>query len=171
MAKKPAKKMGRPTKRNDAVIERIIEGLTAGTPLTVICKPDDMPGVSTVYDWMDRDPELSGRIARARDMGWDAIAVEALEIMDAPPERVVTTIGDEKAETRIDGASVQWAARRADLRLKLLAKWDPKRYGDRQLIGSDPENPLPSAVSLDASKLSSDALREILAAKNAAEQR
>ncbi|MEY4952549.1 MAG: hypothetical protein RL299_973, partial [Pseudomonadota bacterium] len=30
---------------------------------------------------------------------------------------------------------------------------------------SDPENPLPAAVSLDASKLSTEALREIMGAK------
>jgi hypothetical protein len=148
MARKPAKKIGRPTKRTDAVIQRIIEGLTAGTPLTVICKPDDMPGVTTVYDWMSGDAALSEAIARARDMGWDAIAVEALEIMDASPERVITTVGEDRSESRIDSAAVQWAARRADLRLKLLAKWDPKRYGDRQLLGSDPENPLPTGFAV-----------------------
>lgn len=142
MARKPAKKNGRPSKRTDEVVGRIIEGLTAGTPLTVLCKPDDMPGVSTVYDWMDRDAELSGAIARARDMGWDAIAVDAIEIMDAPPERVVITTGDDRTETRIDGAAVQWARYRADLRLKLLAKWDPKRYGERLALAGDDKSPL-----------------------------
>lgn len=142
MAKAPRKKTGRPTKRTDAVITRIIEGLTAGTPLTVICRDPEMPGVRTVYDWMDADPELSADIARARDMGWDAIAVDALNIMDAPPERVVTETGEDRSESRIDSASVQWAFRRAELRLKLLAKWDPKRYGERLALAGDEGAPV-----------------------------
>ena len=130
MAAKPKAKRGRPTVRTPEVIAKVIEGLSAGTPLTVICAADDMPGIRTIYDWMDADEAFSADIARARDMGWDAIAVDAMRIMDAPPERVVTMTGDEKTESRIDSASVQWAFRRAELRLKLLAKWDPKRYGE-----------------------------------------
>lgn len=126
----PKRTRGRPTKRTPQVESRIIEGLSAGTPLTVLCKPDDMPGVTTVYDWMSADQSFSEAIARAREMGWDAIAVEAMEIIDAQPERVVSVTGEDRSETRIDSASVQWAFRRAELRLKLLAKWDPKRYGE-----------------------------------------
>lgn len=46
--------------------------------------------------------------------------------MDASPERYMTELGE-----RIDPASVAWAKSRAEQRLKLLAKWDPKRYGDK----------------------------------------
>lgn len=147
MPQQPPKKNGRPTRRTPEVVQRIIEGLTAGTPLTVLCKADDMPGVRTVYDWMDADEQLSADIARARDMGWDAIAVEAMQIMDAPPERVVTEVGDERTESRIDSAAVQWAFRRAELRLKLLAKWDPKRYGDRLALAGDQDAPLRITVT------------------------
>jgi len=154
MARKPSpRKTGRPTKRTDAVVRRIIEGLTAGTPLTVICKADDMPGVRTVYDWMERDADLSAEIARARDMGWDAIAVEALQIMDADPERVVTETGEDRRESRIDGAGVQRAFRRAELRLKLLAKWDPKRYGDRTVLAGDDSAPLNIVVTQEDADL------------------
>lgn len=134
--------MGRPSKRTDAVIKRIIEGLSAGTPLTVICKPDDMPGVTTVYDWMNADAELSEAIARARDLGYDAIAKEAMEIIDAPPERVISTSGEDRTEVRIDSAAVQWAKNRAEVRLKLLAKWDPKRYGEMLKHANNEGGPL-----------------------------
>ncbi len=127
---KAVPKRGRPTVRTPEVIARVIEGLSAGTPLTVICSAEDMPGIRTIYDWMDADPEFSADIARARDMGWDAIAVDAMKIMDAEPERVITVTGEDRSESRIDSAAVQWAFRRAELRLKLLAKWDPKRYGE-----------------------------------------
>lgn len=112
--KKPLpKKNGRPTKRNESVIARILDGLAKGTPLTIICKPDDMPAPQTVYDWMGGDKDLSGAIARARDSGFDAIASDTLTIADGG-------CGD-----------VQRDKLRVETRLKLLAKWDPKRYGER----------------------------------------
>lgn len=121
---------GRPTKRSESVEMRIIEGLSVATPLAAICRDEGMPELRTVYNWMDEDPELSARIARARDAGWDRLALEALEISNTP------VIGEEITDTE-DGRTVK----RSDMlghrklqietRLKLLAKWDPKRYGDR----------------------------------------
>jgi hypothetical protein len=42
---------------------------------------------------------------------------------------------------------VQWAKNRVELRLKLLAKWNPKRYGDKVQVAGDAENPLNTVVS------------------------
>lgn len=125
-----------PEERKDA-IGKVIAGLRIGTPLTVICSEEGMPCDDTVRIWADDDAELSREIARARETGFDAIAVEALAIVDAPPERVITTSGEDRSESRIDSASVQWAKNRAETRLKLLAKWDPKRYGERLDVTSD----------------------------------
>lgn len=119
------KKIGRPTKRNDEVVARIIEGLRKGTPLTIICGADDMPATSTVYDWASGDEALSGAIARAREEGFDQIAIDALSIIDSDPERMATEVGD-----KVDPAFVQHQKNRVETRLKLLAKWDPKRYGE-----------------------------------------
>ena len=131
---------------------RVIEGLQIGRTLSELCREEGMPDRVTIYRWRDEDEVLAQRIARARDAGFDAIAEEALAIMDEEPERVVTITGEDRSESRIDSASVQWAFRRAELRLKLLAKWDPKRYGERQLIGSDPENPLPTGFNVNLVK-------------------
>ena len=131
---KPVKKNGRPTKRTPSVVNRIIEGLSEGTPLTVLCKADDMPGVSTVYDWMAGDEQLSGDIARARDLGWDALANDCLSIADDVPENKTAL-----AHQRL----------RIDTRLKLLAKWDPKRYGELvKLSGSDGQSAVMNALAV-----------------------
>lgn len=118
--------IGRPTLRTPEVIDRILDGLTAGTPLEHICRADDMPATRTVRDWMDADPALSAAILRARELGADAIAVESLEIIDTTPDRIATETGD-----RADSAHVAWLKNRAEHRLKLLAKWFPQRYGDK----------------------------------------
>lgn len=142
------KVMGRPTKRNAEVIEKIIDGISDGIPLAQICKPDDMPCTSTFYSWMDGDEELSGRFARARDIGFDVIASDVMKITDEYPERTATEFGD-----KVDSGYVQWAKNRAELRLKLLAKWDPKRYGDRLAIAGDEGSPLRISVTGEDAEL------------------
>jgi hypothetical protein len=129
--------MGRPTKRTPEVIQRIIDGLSKGTPLTVLCEADEMPGTRTVYEWMANDAELSAHIARAREAGFDQIALDALNIADnSEQDTILTDKGGEIPNS-------EWISRsrlRVDTRLKLLAKWDPKRYGDRiaqEITGAD----------------------------------
>jgi hypothetical protein len=134
-----------PEQRAD-IIRKVIEGLRAGTPLTVICSADGMPCDDTVRNWADEDPQVARDIARARETGFDTIATEVMSIIDTAPERVITNSGEGRTESRIDSASVQWAKNRAETRLKLLAKWDPKRYGEATLMKhADPDgNALPS---------------------------
>jgi hypothetical protein len=119
---------GRPSKRTPEVEQRIIEGLSKGTPLTIICQPDDMPAYRTVKDWIDSDSDFSAGIARARDTGFDQIALDALSIADnSERDTVLTDKGGEIPNS-------EWISRsrlRVETRLKLLAKWDPKRYGER----------------------------------------
>lgn len=123
-------KVGRPTKRNDQVIARITGGLSKGIPLAVICREKGMPSPSTVWAWAQADPAISEAIARARDAGFDAIALEALRIADTP------IMGEEITVSK-DGPTIKRADMIAhrklqvETRLKLLAKWDPKRYGDK----------------------------------------
>lgn len=108
------------SKKTPERIKAILDGLSAGTPLTVICRKigcDDF----TVREWAKADPDLSSAIARARETGFDVIAEHALSLIDEEPARV---------EGRIDPGHVQWRRAQVDTRLKLLAKWDPKRYGD-----------------------------------------
>jgi len=150
-AKKAAKKKptGRPSKRTPAVISKILAGLSEGTPLTVICSPVAMPATRTVADWMEQDADFSAAIARARDAGFDRIALDALRIADTPLEgiEVEETV---QADGEGDETPSERKIRRKDMlghrklqvetRLKLLAKWDPKRYGDRiaqEITGAD----------------------------------
>lgn len=131
-----------PSKRKPEVVEEILRRLSDGEPLAAICRSDEKFPHPTVWlRWVDADEELAIAYAHARDVGADAIAEQALEIIDAEPERVVEydDKGKEVAK-RIDSAAVAWARNRADLRLKLLAKWNPKKYGDKQtteLTGAD----------------------------------
>lgn len=117
----------------DAICTRLAEG----EPLREICRDADMPAWRTVYDWIEANSEFAARIARARTRGYDAIAEDVLEIADDSRNDWMdkrAEEGDEKAG-QFNGEHVQRSKLRIDTRLKLLAKWDPKRYGDKVELG------------------------------------
>jgi hypothetical protein len=90
-----------------------------------------MPAWRTVYDWMASNAGFAARIAHARALGYDAIAEECLEIAD-DTSCDTRVIGHDESER--EAADTEWIGRsklRIETRLKLLAKWDPKRYGDK----------------------------------------
>ena len=116
-----AGKRGRPSVYTDAIADEIVKRLSSGETMASICRDDHMPGVTTVWSWGEKDPAFSESIARARVDGFDAIADKALEIAD-------DTLGDPQRDRL-----------RVETRLKLLAKWDPKRYGDKVQVGGDDE--------------------------------
>jgi len=118
---------GRPSSFSQEVADEICERLSQGEPLRQICRDDRMPAWQTVYGWKAAHEEFSKRIASAREAGFDAIAEECLDIAD---ETAFDTVSTEHG----DRANTEWISRsklRVETRLKLLAKWDPKRYGDK----------------------------------------
>lgn len=129
---------GRPTKATDERKQIILDGLSKGTPLTVICRDLEIAD-STVRDWMANDETFSRDIAHARILGFDAIAMEALRIADTPLEGIEHT--DTPDGPRIKRADMLGHRKlQVETRLKLLAKWDPKRYGDmmrQEISGPD----------------------------------
>lgn len=137
------KKIGRPSKYTEALAAEMVERLSNGEPLRQICRDDHMPAWSKVYEWTAKNKVLAGAIADARALGQDAIAEDTLQIIDQLPHQIV----DDKGVARYDSAYVQWAKNRVELRLKLLAKWNPKRYGDKVQVAGDAENPLNTVVS------------------------
>ena len=139
------------SKRHDDVEEEILRRLSEGEPLAVICRSDPVrfPHPATWGDWVNGDESLAIAYARAREVGFDAIAADCLAIADE------TTLDTKKGPDGQESANAEWISRsklRVETRLKLLAKWDPKRYGDRTLVGSDPENPLPAGFSVNLVK-------------------
>jgi hypothetical protein len=80
---------------------------------------------------------------------------------------MAVTTSENSSSERIDSAHVAWLKNRAEQRMKLLAKWNPKKYGDRLALAGDKENPLEVKQTIDASKLSTDVLAQIMAARDA----
>jgi hypothetical protein len=129
--------MGRPSSYTSEIAEDICSRLSTGEPLAQICRDDAMPAYRTVYDWMAAHDDFSANIARAREAGFDQIAMDCLDIAD-DKSGDVRFVGEDEREV-CNTEFVQRAKLRIETRLKLLAKWDPKRYGDKMaLVGGDP---------------------------------
>jgi hypothetical protein len=108
--------IGRPSKFTVAVADEIIERLSNGVPLAVMCREDHMPHRSTVSGWCTDHPEFAAQYALAREVGFDAIACRVREIARG--------VGESTKDVQRDRLIIETD-------LKLLAKWDSKRYGDR----------------------------------------
>ena len=105
------------SKKTPEVIERLLTGIADGQTLRALCREEGMPNWRTVYDWIEADAELAARFERAREIGFDAIAEDILNNVDN-----VVAIGEH----------IQRSKLQVETRLKLLAKWHPKKYGDKQ---------------------------------------
>lgn len=141
-------------KRTKALENEICERLSTGEPLRQICRDEHMPVWQAVYQWMEKDDGFSRRIACARETGFDAIADATLDIADNSTNDWMETNDPDNPGYRANGELVQRSKLRIETRLKLLAKWSPKKYGEatriehtgklslEQLVaGSDDSNP------------------------------
>lgn len=168
--------MARPSKKTAKLVQAIVERLSEGEPLAQICRDEGMPAARTVREWQQDDPEVSAAIARAREEGFDAIAAECLRIADTPmpgksEKRELLGVikrkdeeGNEQAVALPEAEMVVTEERVEDMlghrklqietRLKLLAKWDPKRYGNLQTVEHRGKVSLESLVAgiVDASE-------------------
>jgi len=115
----------------DEMVPAICSRLATGKePMTVICRDLDIP-VRTVNDWRKQDAEIAAQFDEARDMGYDAIAADCLDIADDGSRDYMTTADGREVP---DHDHISRSKLRIETRLKLLAKWDPKRYGDKQQL-------------------------------------
>jgi hypothetical protein len=154
------KKTGRPSKYTPELAAEICERLSNGEPLRQICRDGHMPAWTAVYAWSARDDALSERIAHAREMGFDAIAEEALLIADTPVMGQKQVMGDDKTYTTVEDM-LGHRKLQIETRLKLLAKWNPKKYGDRVQLAGDKENPLQIDATVQAKTMFDSLLQNL----------
>jgi hypothetical protein len=142
-------KTGRPSTYDPAVATKICEQLSEGISLREICRQDGMPPWQTVYSWMERDASLVEAIARAREIGYDALAEECLKIADDGTNDYV----EGERGPQLNSEHIQRSKLRIETRLKLLAKWNPKKYGERVQVAGDADSPLKVEAEVQADKL------------------
>jgi hypothetical protein len=102
--------------------KHILDQLADGKSLRSICREPAMPAISTVMEWCSQDKDWAEQYARARAAGDDAMAEDIQDIADRedldPQDRKV----------------------RIDARKWLLAKRQPRKYGDKIDVTTDGES-------------------------------
>jgi hypothetical protein len=131
--------MGERTTYTPEIGRQICRWIAEGGTLREWCRQEDSPCFQTVYRWIDENVDFAVAMDRARDLGADAIAMEALKIADTPQYGTVTTLDGDKVTTRNEDM-LGHRKLQVETRLKLLAKWHPKKYGDKftqEHVGKD----------------------------------
>lgn len=114
--------MGRPSKYDPAYCDQVNDHMRDGASLTSFAAEIDVAR-STINEWMAAHPEFSEACARAK---------------------AKSAAWWEKANRNL-AATGEGNAGACKLGLLNMGRDD---WADRQLVGSDPENPLPSGVSV-----------------------
>lgn len=107
-----------PAKITPKVIEEVLSRIAQGETLASLGR--ELGFHPTAWGQRVRDDEaLAIAYAEAREIGHDALADQTLEIADG---------------TRPSSEHVQLSKLRIETRLKLLACWSPKKYGNKQTV-------------------------------------
>lgn len=154
-ASEAPKKIGRPSRYTEEIAQEICDRISRGEPLLQICEDERMPRRQTVYDWLERVDGLSVQFARAREAGCDAMAEEALMIANTPFTGVkkVFSSGAEEGKDSMTVTEEDMLGHRKlqiETRLKLLACWNPAKYGTKVQMGGDPKNPIKMDVQVES---------------------
>lgn len=128
--------------------------LSEGKTLQEFCRQPGMPSRPTIDRWRQHDPAFASEVARARDIGYDVIAEDALRIADTTEAGETVTEDGKRRETRREDM-LGHRKLRIETRLKLLACWDPRRYGPKAL-----------AVPLESAQEHAARVRQFLAEAN-----
>lgn len=126
--------------------DEICAWIADGKTLRAYSRQEGKPSHTLIYEWIDADKEFGLRFARARDAGHDSIAEECLEISDDGSNDTYETEDGE----RVNSDHIQRSKLRVWTRLQLLAKWNPKKYGDKvqnEVSGPD-GGPIPTELTI-----------------------
>ena len=127
--------------------DEIIEWLSEGKVLAAYCRQEGKPKYRVVYDWMAEDAAFAADVARARDTGFEVLADETVIIANTP------LMGKEITESSETGLTIKKSDMlghrklQIETRLKILACWNPKKYGQKQILSGDAENPIKTETS------------------------
>ena len=152
------KKLGAPkgsgSKYTEEIADQICELVSNGVNLRSVCRMEGMPSWRTVYNWVVEKPDFGSRLARARELGYDAIAEEALEISNTPKigTKKVYGSGAKEGEDSLTMTEEDMLGHRKlqiETRLKLLACWNPAKYGNRTVVSGDDKAPVVVEASFD----------------------
>jgi hypothetical protein len=138
---------------SEDVVDRILDELKAGETLRAICKKDWAPTRSTFHDWEKQNKNgLSDRYARARQIGWEEMADELLEIADDGSNDWMIKETERGDVEVLDHEHIQRSRLRIDTRKWILSKRVPE-FGDKLQVETNPSEEIAGILKAVADKL------------------
>lgn len=112
----------------------------------------------TFYQWIDEDEEKVKQYARATEERAEALLDEMLDIVDNTSQDYVDVDMGEGEPSEILATKkpnyelIQRSRLRYDARKWLISKLNPKKYGDKQILSNDEDNPISTAPIINIIK-------------------
>lgn len=138
---KPKHAGGRPTDYNNDLASKICKQLAMGKSLRAVCREDDSPDMSTIYDWLRIYPEFTNQYEQAcqdrveaqlEDLNY--MGDEALDYVKNNPDKNTSAV---VSAYKLKADNMRWT----------MSKIKPKKYGDKMDVTSDGKVlPTPIAV-------------------------
>lgn len=150
-ADKAASRIGRPSKRTQAIEDEILIRLANGQSLAAICRLDHMPDCATVIRWTlgESGSEKAFCIAynRARASQADVMFDESLAICDDDSKDLII---QEDGSVTANPSAVARSKLRIETRMRMAGKISQK-YAEKSFIGDN------AAITINNNSLSIDA--------------
>ncbi len=123
---------GRPTDYTEEMASAICDLLAQGISLRKICEMEEMPGRTTVFQWLNKQPSFANQYAHAREAQAETMLEELLEIADNGENDYVTRVNDDGSESKtVDHDHIARSRLRVDTRKWAMSKMLPKKYGEK----------------------------------------
>lgn len=125
---------GRPSTYTPEIAQHILDELSEGKTLTSICAAEGMPTRKCVVtNWCESYPEFGVAYARARQVGYEALADQLRDIANTPKPGKKTVRKPTGNEIHA-GDMIEHRKLQVDTGKWFLSKLVPKIYGDKQVI-------------------------------------
>lgn len=98
---------------------KLLKSVMSGTPLSKVCKDEDMPSLSKVYSWIAKLPDFAKDLVQARRCGAQSYIDQAIEALDTA-----------------DNSNIHVVREKANMARWMASKLIPV-YGDKQQILQD----------------------------------
>ena len=140
------RKQGAPSSYSDAIGNEIVTRLASGQSLHSICKLEYMPHISTIYDWIKKEPSFAEHYGRAREQAAHTLFDQMIDIAD-----------DSSKDLLDDGSANNAAIARARLqietRARVAGKLAPRVYGERIEALTQTVNVTNNTLTIDSTAL------------------
>jgi hypothetical protein len=152
------RKQGALSTYSDEIGKEIVTRLASGQSLHSICKLEHMPHISTIYDWIGKEPSFAEQYGRAREQAAHTLFDQMIDIAD-------DCSNDLLKDGTPNNAAIQRAKLQIDTRARVAGKLAPRVYGERieqlnQTVNIDSRSVIVDGRALDMTQR--DALRALL---------